>query len=233
MSSRLALVKRLAGLTWGASFGVLRVSTLALLVSPAEYCAPVWTQCAHTNKLNTPFNEALRTISGCIRSTRTSFLPILAGIESLENRRRNACQRLFHLASDQDHPLHQMMYCSRKLSRLRSRHPLRNLVDNLPLEDNPVPKELAELIPEWTKHPPGCELPRQQWVQLNRLRSQAGKFAADMFRWGFTNNRSCPCGAEKQTYNHVLQECPLLKPPCSLEDVDNPSLHKYLDNCNF
>ena len=66
MTSRVALVKRLAGLNWGACFDVLRVSTLWLVVAPPEYCSPVWNQSSHTNKLNTPFNEALRTISGCI-----------------------------------------------------------------------------------------------------------------------------------------------------------------------
>ena len=36
MTSRDALVKRLAGLNWGACFDVLRVSTLSLVVAPAE-----------------------------------------------------------------------------------------------------------------------------------------------------------------------------------------------------
>ena len=80
MTSRVALVKRLAGLNWGACFNVLRVSTLSLVAAPAEYCSPVWNQSSHTNKLNTPFNEALRTISGCIKPTHISFLPFLAGI---------------------------------------------------------------------------------------------------------------------------------------------------------
>ena len=67
MTSKVALVKRLAGLNWGACFDVLCISTLTLVVAPAEYCSPVWNQSSHTNKLNTPFNEALPTISGCIK----------------------------------------------------------------------------------------------------------------------------------------------------------------------
>ena len=86
MTSRVALVKRLAGLNWGPCFDVLCISTLSLIVAPAEYCFSVWNQSSHTNKLNTPFNEALRTISGCIKPKYISFLPFLAGIESLENR---------------------------------------------------------------------------------------------------------------------------------------------------
>ena len=59
ISTRVAFVKRLAGLNWGACFDVLRISTLSLVVAPAEYCSPVWNQSSHTNKLNTPFNNAL------------------------------------------------------------------------------------------------------------------------------------------------------------------------------
>ena len=69
-----------------------------------------------TYKLNTPFNEALRTISGCMKPTRVSFLPFLAGIESLENRCHYACKKLLLRANNQDHPLHQMMYCSHKIT---------------------------------------------------------------------------------------------------------------------
>jgi len=45
-------VHMLAGLKWRASFNMLRISTIVLLVSPADYCAPVWTQSALTYKLN-------------------------------------------------------------------------------------------------------------------------------------------------------------------------------------
>ena len=96
MTSRAALVKHLAGLKWGACFDVLHISTLSLVVvvAPAEYCSPVWNQSSHTNKLNTPFNKALRTISGCIKPTLISFPPNLAGITSLENHRHYACEKL-------------------------------------------------------------------------------------------------------------------------------------------
>ena len=63
MTPRFALVKRLAGLNLGASFGVLCISTLWLVVAPAEYCSPVWNQSSHGNKVNTFSNKAFRTIS--------------------------------------------------------------------------------------------------------------------------------------------------------------------------
>ena len=141
---------------------MLRVSTLSLVAAPAEYCFPVWNQSSRTNKLNTPFNEALHTISGCIKPTRISFLPFQAGIESLENRRLYACEKLLRRANNEDHPLHQMMYCSHELTRLRSRHPLKNLDLTVSVADNSVPEDLAKFIPHWSKEPSGCKLPCKQ-----------------------------------------------------------------------
>ena len=46
--ARTALIRRLAGTSWGASTPTLRTSTLALVYAPAEYCAPVWCRSAHT-----------------------------------------------------------------------------------------------------------------------------------------------------------------------------------------
>ena len=42
VTTRVALIRRLAGMTWGASAKMLRISTQALVFSTAEYCAPVW-----------------------------------------------------------------------------------------------------------------------------------------------------------------------------------------------
>jgi len=80
VSSRVAFIKRLAGLSWRCSFNVLRTSASALLLAPAEYCYQAWCQTAHTHKLGSRLNEVMRTISGYIRSTPTDFLPFLCSI---------------------------------------------------------------------------------------------------------------------------------------------------------
>ena len=49
-TSRVALIRRLAGTTWGATTKTLRISTQALVYSAAEYCAPVWCRSSHTKK---------------------------------------------------------------------------------------------------------------------------------------------------------------------------------------
>ena len=63
MTSRVALVKRLAGFNWGACFNAFYIATLSLVLAPAEYCFPDWNQFSHANKLDKPFNETLRIIN--------------------------------------------------------------------------------------------------------------------------------------------------------------------------
>ncbi|KAJ3584496.1 hypothetical protein NHX12_014991 [Muraenolepis orangiensis] len=50
VTSRVALIRHLAGTTWGASAKTLRISTQALVFSAAEYCAPVWSRSPHARK---------------------------------------------------------------------------------------------------------------------------------------------------------------------------------------
>jgi len=50
LNNRNNLLMKLAGSTWGANFNTLRLSALALCYSAAEYCAPVWSRCAHTSR---------------------------------------------------------------------------------------------------------------------------------------------------------------------------------------
>jgi len=50
------LLMKLAGSTWGTSANTLRSSALALCYSAAEYCAPVWSCCAHTSQVELKLN---------------------------------------------------------------------------------------------------------------------------------------------------------------------------------
>ena len=48
LSSRVTLLRRLVGTGWGAVAKTLRIATLSLVYSAAEYCAAVWCRSAHT-----------------------------------------------------------------------------------------------------------------------------------------------------------------------------------------
>ena len=72
------------GSGWGAGAKTLRIATLSLVYSTAEYCAPVWCRSAHTRLINSVLNDALRIVTGCLRPTLTDHLPVLSGIQPAE-----------------------------------------------------------------------------------------------------------------------------------------------------
>lgn len=50
LKTRNNIIQKLANSEWGADTNTLRISTIALTLSVADYCSPVWLQSAHTNK---------------------------------------------------------------------------------------------------------------------------------------------------------------------------------------
>ena len=68
LTTRVGLLRRLAGTSWGAGARTLRITTLGLIHSAAEkaYCAPVWNRSAHTRLFDKPINDALRRVTGCL-----------------------------------------------------------------------------------------------------------------------------------------------------------------------
>ena len=107
LSTRVALLRRLAGSGWGAGAKTLRISALSSVYSTAEYCAPVWCRSTHTGLIDSILNDALRIVTGCLRPTPTEDLPVLAGIQPAELRRLGATLSLANRAiHDPDHVLH-------------------------------------------------------------------------------------------------------------------------------
>ena len=105
VTSRVALIRRLAGTTWGASAKSLRISTQAQVFPAAEYCAPVWSRSPHVKKVDVAINSSLRTISGCLKPTPVFQLPVLAAPAGL--RRKAATLALARRAVKHDwHILH-------------------------------------------------------------------------------------------------------------------------------
>jgi len=124
LTSRLALLRRLAGSGWSAGATTLRTAALALVHSTAEYCAPVWCRSAHTRLINPAINDALRIMTGCLHPTPADNLPILAGIQPAELRRNGATLSLGRRAMEPGHLLHSALTrpSSANPRRLKSRH---------------------------------------------------------------------------------------------------------------
>ena len=192
----------------------------------------MWCRSAHAALIDVPLNDDMRLVSGCLRSTPLIVLPYLSGIQAPQDRRDEACQRLLAKSAHTNHPLHQVLHTSPAPTRLKSRRPLRPYAESLGAVDPPpVPAILQPYLSTWSAHPPGHQLPRRAWVQLNRLRSGVGRFAALMSAWGLSATDHCICGCP-QSAQHVLT-CSAVGPPCPLTEIDNPDLVSYLCSTNF
>ena len=235
LSSRVTLLRRLVGSGWGAGPKTLRIATLSLVYSTAEYCAPVWCRSAHTRLINNVLNDALRIVTGCLRPTPTDHLPALSGIQPAELRRMGATLSLAHRGSlDPDHILHGLLSgpSDSRQVRLRSRRPFvpaaRNLLDNLAKLGIRASKctthkwnaeycenasRLCIFVPETGARPVGMGLPRAAWVRLNRLRTGVGRFHLSMHKWSLAPSPNYECGASEQTADHVLTACPIHRAP--------------------
>ena len=235
LSSRVTLLRRLVGSGWGADAKTLRIATLSLVYSTAEYCVPVWCRSAHTRLIDSVLNDALRIVTGCLRPTPTDHLLVLSGIQPAELRRLGATLSLAYRGSlDPDHILHGLLIGSSdtRQVRLRSRRPFvpgaRNLLDNLArlgirasewtnhkwkTEYCENASRLRAFVPETGARPVGMGLPRAAWVKLNRLRTGVGRFHSSMHKWGLASSPNCECGASEQIADHVLTVCPIHRAP--------------------
>ena len=235
LSSRVTLLRRLVGSGWGAGAKTLRIATLSLVYSTAEYCAPVWCRSAYTRLIDNVLNDALRIVTGCLCPTPIDRLPVLSGIQPAELRRMGATLSLAHRGSlDPDHILYGPLSGSSDIRqvRLRSRDPFvpaaRNLLDNLArlgirtsewtnhkwkTEYCEGASRLRAFVPQTGARPVGMGLPRAAWVRLNRLRTGVGRFHSSMHKWGLAPSLKCECGAAEQTADHVLTACPIHRAP--------------------
>jgi len=48
---------------------------------------------------------------------------------------------------------------------------------------------------------------------LNRLRTGVGRFFCCLYKWGMASSAACECGAEEQTADHVVLQCPIHRSP--------------------
>ena len=219
----------------------MRTAALSLVYSTAEYCAFVWGRSAHTRLIDSVLNDALRIVTGCLRPTPTDYLPILAGIQPAELRRRGATLSLANRATlNPDHILHEQLVGKQNAhqGRLKSRRPFvpaaQKLLDSLTESDIRAAQwmdyvwnmeclksasRLNAFIPRASPKPLGMGLPRTSWVKLNRLRTGVGRFHSSMYKWGAAPSPNCECGASEQTADHIISTCPLHRAPKGIQGL--------------
>ena len=221
LSSRITLLRRLVGSGWGAGATTLRIATLSLVYSTAEYCAPVWCRSAHTRLIDSVLNDALRIVTGCLRPTPTDHLPVLSGIQPAELRRMGATLSLAYRGSlDPDHILYGLLSGSSdtRQVRLRSRRPFvpgaRNLLTTLPnLASAPLNGQITNGTRSTVKMLPGSVLlcPRPVpgllgWAypeQLGLSSTACGLVLGDSIR---------PCTNGVSLLHQIASAAPLSKP---------------------
>ena len=254
LTARVALMRQLVRSDWGAGARTLRTAALALVYSTSEYCAPAWCRSSHTCLIDPPINEALRIVTGCLRPTPVDNLPILAGIQPAELRRAGATARLACRAVEPNHLLHDRLAATAEPPRrLKSRHPFvpaaRDLLQKCRdlnisaagwadyvwrTEWEANTSRLRSLVPVAGPSPPGMDLPRLAWTRLNRLRTGVGRFRSSMHRWGLASCAACECGAEEQTADHVILDCPMYRAPNGMHGLsvlDDKTMAWLLEVC--
>ena len=179
----------------------------------------------------------MRIVNGCLRPTLVKYLPVLSGIAPPALRREHHTSMLVNKALlDTSHLLHARIATAQNLGRqrLRSRRPFSrqaaslaksnfNLMERWKHDWQETIKPAQLTILPGTNIPPGADLPRREWVTLNRLRTGVGRFGANMYRCGLRPSAACLCGAPEQTADHILSECTRLGPPLgSPTDLTNP-----------
>lgn len=80
MKSFINRMQKLEGSIWGYDDQMLQMSTLALVYSMNEYCAPVWGRSLHTDLVDTHLNAAMRFITGTLKSMPLPWFSFLANI---------------------------------------------------------------------------------------------------------------------------------------------------------
>lgn len=229
LKPRVNIVQKLAGTTWGCTAKTLRITTLSLVMSVADYCSPVWMNSCHTKLVDSQINVTLRLIGGVVQPTQLEWLSVLSNIEPAHILREEAALRECRkIELDTELPIYSDLLTAPPNLRLRSRSPFwiyfRNANSQMDRKTrwkewwNNVSVHNKNLIQDPTAEVPGFNLPRRIWIRLNRIRTGQGCCAFLLHRWNITESPLCQCG-EVQTMKHLVEECLIHRYCGSMEEI--------------
>jgi len=123
VAARNNIIRSLCCSTWGAATATVRTATLTRRPSTVHHALSE--RSSHCKKLDTTLNDAMRVITGCLRSTPVSNIQVLPGIAPPAIRRREKTgQRIAKAKEDGSHLLHETVTKNRRNQHLKSRKPL-------------------------------------------------------------------------------------------------------------
>ena len=169
-----------------------------------------------------------QTISGCIKPTFVFQLPVLAGIAPVGLKRKAAILALARKAVKHDwHVLHDTTKNEVPPCRLKCRKPYNKEAHEM-LSDIPHDRKYAWIAApwkqEWNASGPtqvhrhvsdpgdgvkGEDLSRKHWTTQTGI----GRYRASMKKLGLADSAACECGEPEQTADHIINSCPLHRPP--------------------
>ena len=193
-------------------------------------------------------------LDACVLHQRTTFQSSQAS-KPAELRRNGATLSLARRAMEPGHLLHSTLTrpSSANARRLKSRHPFAPAAQQLISlsENNSIhaahwadhqwnaewagnPTRLRTFIRDTGALPLGMTLPRKACIRLNRLRTGDGRFRSCLYKRGMASSAACECGAEEQTVDHVLLQCPIHGPPHGLHCLtvlDDETIEWLFNTC--
>lgn len=233
LKSRVYIVQKLTGTTWGCSAKTLRTTTKAMILSVADYCSPVWMQSTHVKIIDAQIHIALRIISGAVYSTPTPWIYALSNIPpAFILREQSAIRECWKIQSNWDLPINNDIHSAPNTPRLKSRKPFWNFyrsferMENLKSRwkrwwnESDVTNRI--LINDPTVEVKGTELPRQVWTRLNRIRTGHGCCAYTMHKWDVVESPLCECG-DPQTMEHLVSVCSIHRFAGDINEINSVS----------
>jgi hypothetical protein len=219
VKSRVNLIQKLAGTGWGANAITLRTATMAIVYSTAEYGSPVWINSAHVTRIDSELNNAMRIISGTVKTTQTPWLPVLTNIIPPHIRRKEALVNTVTSCLNYKKSLLFQMLREKPINRLKSRNApgltAENLINTQFCSNKSWNEEWAkahvtnkDLITRPGQNMEGMLLPRKQWSTINRIRTGQGRCGSLLFKWRYKDSAACDCGEVEQTMKHIVESCP-------------------------
>ena len=162
---KLAILRKLAGTTWGANERILKTVYQGSVRPHLEYGSTAWSTCAKTTQLalDKVQNQALRIITGAMRSTPIKEMEKLTGIQPLSQRREaKVMMQAEKFRCLPDHPMKQKLNSLTK-NRLKrgsfvheSKRLSRQYKDQLPKDVLPI--HPADTTEPWTADQPDIEV---------------------------------------------------------------------------
>ena len=153
---RLALMKKLCGTGWGADQNVLKKLYIGSVRPVLEYGMAATSTASYSNtmKLTRIQNQAMRMMTGAMRTTPITSLETTTGLQPIKDRREEkVLSQAAKFRRLEDHPMNQRMRQPTK-SRLKSRtsfiHHSRDLERDV---QSHIPKPIAQadVLPPWER----------------------------------------------------------------------------------